>query len=153
MDMAQDNLISDFRMNFRFIHDIGVSAWSTGNVFSRGRGIDMDFDHHRRGSYENLFTEIDAGEGSRLWESGGDPESGPPSGARETFWNIRADRPQIMCPWALQGNFMGITSTIAPARLSEAENWWEPMAPDALAPTNLYVAQREKGLASSKLDH
>jgi len=140
MDMAQDNLITNFQMNFRFIHDIGVSVWAAGNVFSVGRGIDMDFDHHRRGSYENLFTQIQVGEGSRLWESGGDEEAGPPSGARETFWNIQADHPQALCPWGIQGNFVGITTTLPTEQLKDG-NWWEAMAPDRLEPPNLYLAQ------------
>lgn len=143
MDAAQDNLVSDFQFDFRFIHDLSISAWASGNVFSKGRGVDMDFDHHRRAPYENLFTEIQAGEGSRLWQSGGDESDGPRSGARETFWNIQTDRPQAPPGWAIQGNFIGVT-TKTPSRLSKDGNWWEAIAPDYLVPANLYTAQRAR---------
>lgn len=139
---AADNIVSDFQMTFRFIHDIGVSAWAAGNVYSNGRGIDMDFDHHRRGPYENLFTEIQVGKGTRLWQSGGDLQDGAPSGIRETFWNIQADQPQEIPPWSLQGNFVGITTGI-PTRCSENGDWWEAFPSGRLLPANLYVAQKK----------
>jgi hypothetical protein len=139
---AADNIVSDFQMTFRFIHDIGVSAWAAGNVFSNGRGIDMDFDHHRRGPYENLFTEIHVGKGSRLWQAGGDLQDGAPSGVRETFWNIQTDQPQQIPVWSLQGNFVGITTRL-PTHRSEDGDWWEAVPPEQLFPANLYAAQKK----------
>jgi hypothetical protein len=123
-DNASDNLVADFQMEFRFIHDTGVSAWAAGNVYSRGRAVDIDFDHHRRAPYENLFTEISGGEGSRLWEHGGDESDGPPTGARETFWNVRTDKPQTPPAWGAQANFVGVTAgdpAVTPANLYEAQ--------------------------------
>jgi len=142
---AQDNLVSDFQLDYRFIHDTSVSAWSVGNVFSRGRGIDLNFDHHRRAPHENLFTQIEAGQGARLWQRGGDESDGPPSGARETFWNVRAQRHQVPPSWGLQGNFVGV-ATQEPSRLSADGNWWEAVDSARLTPANLYEAQRRNRL-------
>ena len=142
-DYAQDNLIANFQIELRFIHDTGVGTWSAGNVYSRGRAVDMDFDHHRRAPFENLFTEIVGGEGSRLWQNGGDESDGPPSAARETFWNVRTDKPQAPPAWADQGNFIGVT-TASPSALSRDANWWESIDPAALMPANLYEAQKAR---------
>ncbi len=94
-----DNLFTGFEVNTRFIHDITLGAGSNGNVFSKGKGIDLNFDHHRRAPFENLFTDIDAGRGGRLWESSGTTDIGSPhSGARETFWNIKTTQTYVAWP-------------------------------------------------------
>lgn len=85
-----DNLLTNFAIRTRFIHDITVSGYCTGNVISRGRGVDLSFDHHRYAPSENLFTDLDAGAGSRLWKCGGGAALGKHCGARGTFWNIRS---------------------------------------------------------------
>jgi hypothetical protein len=138
--LAQDNLFSDFTLRVRFVHDTAVSAYAVGNVFEGGTGVDMSFDHHRRAPYENLFTQIDVGQGSRLWESGGDDSDGPEGGARETFWNIQSVQNQKLPPWAVEVNAVGITSQ-TPTQTSATGNWWELITPSALTPPNLYAAQ------------
>ena len=140
LGMAQDNLFTNFHFGVRYIHDLCVSAYSTGNVFSHGSGVDLSIDHHRRGPYENLFTDIDAGQGNRLWEAGGDLTDGPPGGARETYWSVRSMRPQDFPPWAVQMNVIGMSSYRA-AALAETGNWWEAIAPNSLEPKDLYSAQ------------
>jgi hypothetical protein len=101
---GSDNLFTHFDYRMQFIHDITVSE-SAGNVISAGKGIDLDFDHHVRAPFENLWTDIDAGAGTRLWESGGGNGLGRHCGSRETFWNIRAKRPPAAPPpgWAAPG--------------------------------------------------
>ena len=87
----EDNLFTGFEVDARFVHDISVAQGASGNVFSKGKGIDLNFDHHRRAPFENLFTDIVAGKGDRIWLSsvrGGDTILSPHSGVRETFWNI-----------------------------------------------------------------
>jgi hypothetical protein len=86
---GDDNLYTHFDYRMRFIHDITVSECA-GNVIAAGQGIDLCFDHHVRAPYENLWTDIDAGAGTRLWASGGGAGIGRHSGSRETFWGIRA---------------------------------------------------------------
>lgn len=138
--LSQDNLVTDFRVDARFIHELGVENAAAGNVFSSCSGRDMALDHHRRAPYENLFTNIDAGEGTHLWEIGGDETDGPPSGVRETFWNIRTRLLQTPPSWALEANLIGIT-TKSLSDLSPADNWFEAIPPDRLTPPDLYLDQ------------
>jgi len=133
---AQDNMIRNFHMNFRFIHDLSVASMAAGNVFVHGQGVDMSLDHHRKAPFENLFSDLEAGEGSRLWESGGDEADGPHSGARETFWNIRSRHAQKLPDWALEGNFVGVLSGVA--RQNDPNgNWIDPIAPGRIVPASL----------------
>ena len=165
---SQDNLVENFNFEVRFLHDIGVSAWSAGNVYSNGRGLDMDFDHHRRAPYENLFTELQAGEGTRLWENGGDLSDGPPSGARETFWNIQTVREQSLPDWAVEGNFVGVKESSADKLLRAAKdmargitggdgtavgNWWDAAEPGKIIPENIYIAQRDRRKNTMAVHH
>jgi hypothetical protein len=86
---AQDCLFDTFNIDTEYVHDLSVEGFACGNVFMNGRGVALNFDHHRNAPYENLFTDIDAGDPKRLWQSSGRGDRGPNSAARETFWNIR----------------------------------------------------------------
>ncbi|MBP7950000.1 MAG: hypothetical protein KA004_10120 [Verrucomicrobiales bacterium] len=128
---GSDNLLADFDLRQRFIHDITVSGGS-GNVARAGRGWDLSFDHHKRAPHDNVFTNIDAGEGTRLWRSGGGDALGRHCGARGTFWNIRSQRggpaPAGFGPADM--NFLGFVGDHAPG----------------VSPPDLYRAQLERRL-------
>lgn len=146
-----DNLTTGFDFRVRYIHDITVTRGSIGNVFASGRGVDVNFDHHRRGPYENLFTDIDAGLGLRVWASGGGAALGRHAAARATFWNIRSERPiappgRNFAPAMI--NIVGVNSDAAPS--TEANGlWFEPIDPERLRPQNLHEAQRQRRLEQS----
>ena len=161
---AEDNLFTGFEVDARFVHDISVAQGASGNVFSKGKGIDLNFDHHRRAPFENLFTDIVAGKGDRIWLSsggGGDTILSPHSGVRETFWNIQAeasiDWPAHTFysessvyhgdqPWGPdQMNLVGIT-TIKDATMSQERRWFEAIDPDKLFPQDLHLAQLARRL-------
>lgn len=89
---GSDNLLTGFDLRQRFIHDITVSNGS-GNVARAGKAWDLALDHHKKAPHDNVFTNLDAGEGTRLWRSGGGQGLGRHCGARGTFWNIRSVRP------------------------------------------------------------
>ena len=89
---GRDCLMTNFHIDTLFFHDITVSSRSVGNVISKGRGIDLCLDHHRAAPYENLFTEIDLGEGTRVWNSGGTGGKGLHSASGATFWNLDSKR-------------------------------------------------------------
>jgi hypothetical protein len=141
-DLSQDNLISSFTITAKLIHSISLTSLANGNVFMNGRGDELSFDHHRKAPYENLFTNIDAGNGEHLWEYGGDEDAGPPSAARETFWNIRTSKPIELPEWALLINAVGINTDL-PAGLDKLGNWVEPAGPEPLIPANLYESQQK----------
>ncbi|MDX6766062.1 MAG: glycosyl hydrolase family 28-related protein [Candidatus Methylacidiphilales bacterium] len=97
---TQDALFHGFRFETTYVHDLTVEGYANGNVFTKGSGVAINCDHHRNAPYENLFTDFDAGDPRRLFESSGRLDRGPHSGARTTFWAIRG-----------QGNFPKIPPT------------------------------------------
>jgi hypothetical protein len=147
LEGPQDCLISDFAVDTEFIHDLTVDTVACGNVFSRGRGRNLNFDHHRVAPYENLFTEIDAGTGDRLWLSSGPSDGGPQSAARTTLWNVRAARPPAAVPPYPQITIVGMTAW--PAIRSDSA-WIEPIPSDALVPRNLHEAQLARRRAGGR---
>lgn len=58
-------------------------------VFSNGRGLDLNFDHHKGQNYGTLWTNIDVNRGNRVWYTGGAEGRGLDSAALTTVWNVR----------------------------------------------------------------
>ena len=144
---GQDNLVSGFEFCTRFMHDITVTAGSAGNVVANGKGPDMCFDHHCYAPHANLFTNIDLGEGSRMFQSGGGARLGRHSAAWETFWCIRSRRPQTW-PQGWGPNLMNLVGLLSsdPPDTEPTGRWFEPLDPQRLQPANLYEAQLTKRL-------
>ena len=142
---AEDNLITHFDVRASYIHDLTVEH-ASGNVFAEGSGADLNFDHHKDTPYENLFTAIDCGAGTRVWHCGGGASLGRQCAARGTFWSIRADRP-IAPPregWGPASlNFVGLLTTV-PSVLEPDGKWLEAFGDDLLQPTNLHQAQLDR---------
>ena len=145
---GDDNLFSDFTFHCKFIHDITVTGCA-GNVIMNGSGIDLCFDHHKKGPYDNLFTNIHAGKGGRLWKSGGGRGLGRHCAASGTFWNIRAEKSQKhpggFGPWSM--NLVALT-TDKESRIEWAGRWFEAIEPAMLSPQNIYEAQLSRRLRS-----
>lgn len=147
-----DHLVRDFDLRMRFIHDITVSGFGSGNVVMHGRGVDLSLDHHRQAPNENLFTDLDAGAGTRLWKCGGGAALGLHCGARGTFWNIRAARPLDYPPAGFGPKTMNLVAlfTRSPSVVETDGKWFEAIPPAAIQPQNLYTAQQAKRLATGK---
>lgn len=145
---GDDNLFTRFEIRQRFIHDITVSG-GAGNVSSSGSGTDLSFDHHKRAPYDNVFSDIDLGTGSRMWMHGGGKDLGWPCGARGTFWNIRAKQaqnyPTDFGPPSI--NRVGV-QTREKSVTDPAGRWFEVIAPERLQPANLHEAQWLKRLGA-----
>lgn len=152
---GSDNLVTNFDIRTRYIHDVTVSGYCSGNVVSRGRGVDLSLDHHRYAPHENLFTHLDAGAGTRLWKCGGGAALGKHCGARGTFWNIRSARPLQYPPSGFGPptmNFVALQSRET-SELSKTGKWFEAISPPDLQPQNLYEAQRAKRLETTVQRH
>lgn len=138
---GHDNLCTHFEIRQRFVHDITVEG-GAGNVSSSGSGTDLCFDHHKRAPYDNVFTDIDLGAGTRMWHCGGGADLGRHCGAHGTFWNIRASRPQ-----PLPGTFGPPSLNLVAVQSNDQSltdlngRWFEAMAPGTLHPANLHQAQ------------
>ncbi len=134
--MGQDCLLENFDIQAKFIHDITMTNLMAGNVVKNGKGSNLSFDHHKRAPYENLFSNIDVGSGSQVWRCGGGAQLGKHSGARETFWGIRAEQ-ELEWPPAKFGpnsmNIIGVT-TSSPTNISQDRKWFEAIPPEQLAP-------------------
>lgn len=149
---GSDNLLTGFVIRTRFIHDVTVSGFCSGNVASRGRGIDLSLDHHRYAPNENLFTDLDAGAGTRLWKCGGGADLGKHCGTRGTFWNIRAASPLRYPPpdfGPATMNLVGL-ETNEPSETDLEGKWFEVIAPAELAPRDLHEAQRARRLGRAE---
>lgn len=147
-----DCLVTNFAVNTRFFHDITVSNRSIGNVVSRGKGVDLSLDHHRAAPYENLFTEIDLGEGTRVWVSGGTGGKGLHTASGATFWNL-ASKSRFDLPDEEFGPpgivFVGLNA--GSVRSSDLPEGWhfERIRPGSLDPPNLHLAQLERRRGSA----
>ena len=83
---AEGNLISNFQFlsGSHYLHYFSVEG-AVGCVFTNGSAAHgMNFDHHGGGSHQNLFTQINVGSRSRMYDSSG----AATAAAYETFWNI-----------------------------------------------------------------
>ena len=57
-------------------------------VWSSGKGVDLNMDHHGRAPYGTLWTNIDVGAARRPFDSGGSGNRMPHTGAYTTVWNV-----------------------------------------------------------------
>jgi len=145
---GSDNLITEFEINQRFIHDVSVGHNSVGNVISKGKGIDLTLDHHKHTPYENLFTDIDTGAGERVWLSGGGGALGKHCAARGTFWNIRAVQSIPYPPEVFGPKTMNLVA-VQTEEESETDlngKWFEVIDSDLIQPVDLHEAQLARRL-------
>lgn len=141
-----DNLLDGFALETRFVHDITVSG-TVGNVAKGGRAEDLACDHHKWTPWANLFTDIDAGVGSRLFHSGGGKGRARHCAGWATWWGITAEQP--LAPperWWWHGplNLVGLTTE----RATSADDalWFEAIEPAQLEPRDLHRAQLDARL-------
>ncbi len=89
MERGSDNLISNFNISVRMYHDISISYYEQSTALINGTAKDLNMDHHRRGPYANLWSNIDLGIGARPFASSGDASiNGNHTSSFSTFWNV-----------------------------------------------------------------
>ncbi len=139
------NIFSNFEITGLFIHDLSVeSSGAHHNVFMQGKGTDICFDHHAQNYNQkyNLFTEIDIGKGSRMYQSGG--VLSPKLCFNETWWNIKSVQyvKWVTSKGACRNNVqVGINTLEKSALPDQYENYFENIPPQSIEPKNLYWAQ------------
>ncbi|MGI9627790.1 MAG: hypothetical protein ACR2QM_13215, partial [Longimicrobiales bacterium] len=146
---VQDCLFSEFEFATTYVHDISVEGFAHGNVFRKGRGVAVNFDHHRNGPYENLFTDIHVGSGHRMWSSGGRGDRGPHSGARTTAWNIQHDGEAQKVPSEAEFPQMNVIGVRGYGERSDSSgSWIQPLGDGD--PPDLYDAQRARRIKKGR---
>ncbi|MEM9445568.1 MAG: Ig-like domain-containing protein [Verrucomicrobiota bacterium] len=142
------NLIKNFQANATYMHSLAVRG-SSGNVFSKGTGVRIDFDMAAHCPFSNLYTEIEITQPNLIWKGSGTPGSGKSAAAWNTLWNIKADS-SISYPkkntWSKMINVIGVTSNQKSKKNPDAD-WFEVIDPDNLIPQNLYEHQLKKRLS------
>ncbi|MEO8617609.1 MAG: glycosyl hydrolase family 28-related protein [Luteolibacter sp.] len=143
---GHDNLLSHFEIRQRYVHDISVEG-GAGNVASAGSGTDLCFDHHKRAPYDNVFTDIDLGAGTRMWKCGGGADLGRHCAAHGTFWNIRAAKGQKY-PEDFGPASMNLVALETKEKSVTEPNgrWFEAIPPASIEPANIYQAQLNRRL-------
>lgn len=146
--LGSDCLLTDFRFDLKFIHDLTVTNLQSGNVFKNGSGRTLSFDHHKRAPFENLFCNMDVGDGAQLWRSGGGAELGRHCAARGTFWCIRSSRPLAEPPRGFGPSSLNLVGFVsATDGVTESDGrWLEPIPPAELQPADLHAAQLARRL-------
>ena len=141
-----ENLITNFDVQTKFVHDISVEWYALHTVFANGRGVDLNMDHHREANYSSLFSNLDCGAGTRPFNSGGSGNRGAHSGAYSTFWNIRAAAPMRLPPddFGPLLNFIGVQ--LVETKISDSSSQWliEPPTAASVCPTELQQAMRTR---------
>lgn len=145
------NLLQNFELKGKFHHDLSVeSVGSHHNVFRNGKGTDLCIDHHNHDQRNNLFTNLNAGKGTRLYVSGGKIS---PWGLsfNETYWNITADVPMKYCnefdeerKHSTNNVCVGIKTNLPSSAFPDLKgNRFETIDPAVLYPKDLYLAQKK----------
>lgn len=144
------NLVTGFKIQTRFIHDLTVSSGSFFNAFTHGSAVDMAFDHHERAPTGNLFSDIDLGAGTRPFLCGGGAALGKNCAAYATFWNLRSAKPVPFPKPAFGPALINLVGVPAAGKtvLEPQGVWYEPIAPETLEPQDIHAAQLKRRLGA-----
>ncbi len=149
-EYTQGCLFTAFDFQTSFVHDLSVEGLAHANVFSKGSGVRLNLDHHANLPYENLFTDLQAGNIGRLYASGGASTRKPHTASRSTIWNIQktsGNAPSIP-NWPLF-NVIGVAG-YTPSTNPTGNTWIEPIS--NLNPPDLHLAQQQKRLGTTPID-
>jgi hypothetical protein len=139
-----ENLVTNFDIRTKFVHDISVEWYALHTVFSNGRGFDLNMDHHREANYSSLFTNIDCGSCTRPFNSGGSGNRGAHAGGYTTYWNVHGKGDLQLPPpdFGPRLNFVGLALR---ADSKRSPNEWL-VETGAICPIDLHDAMKKKRL-------
>lgn len=138
-------LVSRLSVTSTLRHDTDVANGAHHNVVERSTFADYACSQHGGNPHHNLFTEINAGLGSRFWFSGGAAAAMPHNGPGQVFWNVRktdgsplSSLPAFGSEWRRDLAIVGHAQNRLNTDLSK--EWVEQV--NGLTPPNVYRAQR-----------
>jgi hypothetical protein len=117
---GSDIWFTRFELKQRYIHDLTVDGYALGTVWSKGKGVDMNMDHHGRAPYGTLWTDLDLGRGGRAYDNGGAGNRLPPTASYTTSWNLRGSGAVDFPPssYGPNMNFVGVGGGSGPGHWS-----------------------------------
>jgi hypothetical protein len=109
-----------FDVKVKYVHDLTVDGYAMGTVWSKGKGADMNMDHHGRAPYGTLWTDLDLGRGTRAFDNGGASNRLPPTASYTTTWNLRGAQALDFPPssYGPNMNFVSSSKGTGPAHWS-----------------------------------
>ena len=142
-----ENLVTNFNIKTRFVHDISVEWYALHTVFSNGSGQNLNMDHHREANYSSLFSNLDCGACTRPFDSGGSANRGAHSGAYSTYWNVHGTREPGL-PIRDFGPLLNFVGFSAKSEPTSAYQWL--IEAGSYCPGELQEAMRRKRLGNWK---
>jgi hypothetical protein len=135
-----DVVFSKFDLRKRYVHDLSVDGYAMTTVWSSGKGVDLNMDHHGRAPYGTLWTNLDVGAARRPFNSGGSGNRMPHSGAYTTVWNVYGAAP-VGLPASGFGPLMNFVAVPgADPAAAPDHHTVEPIPRDKLCQPDLYEA-------------
>jgi hypothetical protein len=135
-------------MQTKFFHDVSVAGNANLNVVT-GRGLDVNFDHHRSNTpaHHNLITDFDCGLCTRPFDSSGPYTDGyTQSGPWEVFWGLHKADGGLVSKLPQFGSAYFSRQVVIVQHTNDKQTataeWLESLAYATLTPKNLYLHQR-----------
>jgi hypothetical protein len=148
---GNDLLFTRFDVRKKFVHDLTVDGYAMGTVWSNGKGVDLNMDHHGRAPYGTLWSNLDMGAGKRPFGSGGSSNRLPHSAAFSTFWNLNA-RATMKFPPNDFGPFLNFVAVKADKPAAPRADWSiETIANGELCQPDLHAFELEQRKAGVQL--
>jgi|GEM_PF-924215 len=135
---SHHNLIDNIEYRLRGNHEMSVESGAYFNVFSRNRGINIEIDHHHneKAIRDNLFTDIDLGEGY------GQSHRNFERAFRESYWGVGPINNASTPPESSKNLFVGVkTSFNLPNTKRNSRPWYEHTNTTDISPRNIHAAQ------------
>ncbi|HKL20268.1 MAG TPA: glycosyl hydrolase family 28-related protein, partial [Tichowtungia sp.] len=141
MGNLSKSLMHNIEFKGKYFHEFDIINVPSYNVISSVKGTDMALHNHGQGANHNLYTEIYAGTGTRIFGALTDTQRVH----HETYWNIDADNlidPASFTNCTGSNVFVGVHADYATEIRDDF--YYESIDPDVLTPSNIYLAQMEK---------
>lgn len=113
---SSDVEIGNWQINGMWTHDLTVRG-TLMTVFHNGRGHNINLDSHRSAPFATLYSNINMGQGTRPYGTGGYLTQGLPSAKFTTYYNLRTNKNHALslptttmsgnCTWGSNINALG----------------------------------------------